>query len=117
MTVPIKINGTTLVPQPATANWLPNEGGGKLSGVSHLGAYHILVLRCVPTQGGASNFNWRDYENQVLTSIQAYPPGQDGQNGTPTTYNSGVASEPIREISSGPGGILRGIEMRIKVVI
>lgn len=117
MTVAIKINGTTLIPQPATATWSPNEGGGKLSGVSHLGAYRILILRCVPTQGGASNFNWTDYENTVLTSIQAYPPGQDGQTGTATTYSSGVVSEPIREIQAGPGGILRGIEMRVKVVI
>lgn len=117
MTVPIKCNGTSLVPQPGTVSWLPNEGGDKLDGTLHLGAYHILVLRCVPAPGGASNFNWTDYENTVLTSIQAYPPGQDGQTGTPTTYNSGVVSEPINEIRSEPGGILRGIEMRVKVVI
>lgn len=117
MTVSIQINGTDLDPQPATVTWLPNDGGGKLSGVRHLGAYELLELVCVPTPGGSSNFNWLDYENQVLTSIRAYAPGDDGQTGTPVTYNSGVVSQPIEKIESGPGGILRGVKMVVAVVI
>jgi hypothetical protein len=117
MTVSIQINGTDLNPQPSSVTWKPNPAGGKLDGTTHLGAYHLLELVCVPTPGGSSNFNWTTFENTVLTSIRAYAPGDDGQDGTPVTYNSGVVSRPIEEIRSEGGGILRGIKMTVAVVI
>jgi len=112
----IKINGIALLPQPATVTWQPADVGARLNGTQYLGAYELLVLRCVPTAGGAVYFNWPDFENQVLTSIRIYPPGEDGQTGLPVTYTSGVVSQPIKEIRAEPGGILRGIEMVVAVV-
>lgn len=117
MTVAIQINGVTLNPQPASVTWKPSPTGSKLDGTLHLGAYQVLELVAVPTPGGSSNFNWTDYENLVLTSVRAYAPGDDGQTGAAVTYNSGVVSQPIEEIRSEPGGILRGIKMTLAVVI
>lgn len=114
MTVEIQINGTALVPQPRDANWRPTPNGPKLDGTEDVSSYDTLVLRAPPARGGTANFNWGDFENQVLTSIQAFPKGQTMKTGTATTYNSGVVSAPIT-VSAQPGDILQ-TEMIVRVV-
>ncbi len=116
MTVEIQINSTALIPQPRTATWELSGEGGKLDGTDHLGGYDTLVLRSPPSRGGTANWNWADYENQALTSVQAMPRGQTMRNGTETTYNSGVVSKPIPTAGSEPGDIVPSVELRILVV-
>jgi hypothetical protein len=116
MTVEIQIDGSALNPQPRDAVWELNSEGGKLDGTDHLGAYDTLILRSPPSRGGTANWNWTDYENQVLTSVQAMPRGQTMRNGTETTYNSGVVSKPIATVGSEPGDIVPSVELRILVV-
>ena len=116
MTVSIQIDGTALNPQPRTATWDLNSGGGKLDGTDHLGAYDTLVLRSPPARGGTANWNWKDFENQVLTSIQAMPRGQTMKTGSATTYNSGVVAKPISTVVASPGDIVESVELRVLVV-
>lgn len=117
MAVEIQINGTALNPQPRTGDWRPFIQGGKLDGTDGTGAYRTLVLRSPNSRGGTANFNWEDFENSVLTSIQAFPPGETMKNGSATTYNSGVVSKPIKTLRSQPGDIVPPVEFVINVVV
>lgn len=116
MTVEIQCNGTALFPQPRDVNWESVQVSGKLDGTDAIGAYEILVLKAPPEAGGTANWNWSNFENSVLTSVQA-PARFDNTFGTAVTYNSGVVSERIKRIDSTVGNVINGVEMRIKVVV
>lgn len=94
MPVTIKLNGTALRPQPAEATWITDIVDQKLNGTDATGAYQILKLSS--PQYRDSGYNWDTYENSVLTSIQAFAPG-DTPNGASVLYNSGVVARKIRE--------------------
>lgn len=117
MAVTLTINGTALNPQPRTAQWDLQSGGGKLDGTDHLGAYDILILTSPNARGGTANWNWNSFENQVLTSIIAPARGQTMKDGSGTTYNSGVVARPIMEVRDVPGGVLESVEFRVLVVV
>jgi hypothetical protein len=115
MTVTVQINGTTLNPQPSETAWEESVTGGKLDGTDALGAYSVLTLRAPVESGGTANWNWSDFENQVLTSITV-PDRLETMRGTGTTYSSGVVSKKITKTNAPPGGLVRGVEMRVLVV-
>jgi hypothetical protein len=94
MPVTIKINGVTLTPQPMETTWFSDVIDQRLNGTDATGAYQILRLSTPRFRN--SVFNWDTYENQVLTSIQAFAPG-DTPNGASVLYNSGVVARKIRE--------------------
>lgn len=94
MPVTIKCNGVALIPQPQEATWTIDIVDQKLDGTDALGAYR--VLRLSTPQYRDSGYNWDTYENSVLTSIQAFAPG-DTPNGASVLYNSGVVARRIRE--------------------
>jgi len=116
MAVTVQINGATLNPQPASVDWESNIIGGLLSGIDALGAYETVILRAPVDQGGTANWNWASYENQVLTSI-TIPARFSTMRDTGTTYSSGVVSSRISRIDAPPGGLVRGVEMRVRVVV
>ena len=113
MAVDIQINGTSLVPQPKEVRWEPVSVGGKLDGSEALGAYRLLVLEAPDDR--ADNFNWDTFENQVLTSVQVFPPGETTDTGSATVYNSGAVSKSLK-YATGPDYLLRGVALRILVV-
>jgi len=96
MPVTIKLNGTDLIPQPMEANWGTTITEQKLNGTDATGAYQ--TFRISAPRFRDSGYNWDDYENQVLTSLQAFAPG-DTPNGASVLYNSGVVSRKITEYS------------------
>lgn len=116
MTVEIQLNGTALTPQPRETIWNTNIIGGKLNGTEEAGAYQILTLRAPVGSGGTANWNWGDLDNTVLTSIQCHAP-YDTMKGSAVTYSSGVVSRAIRTVSTPPGGLVRGVEMDILIII
>jgi hypothetical protein len=117
MAVTVQINGTTLNPQPASVDWESNIIGGKLDGSEAIGAYEAVTLRAPVDNGGTVNWNWSTYENQTLTSIVLPARFETMKEASGTTYNSGVVSKRIRAIDAPPGGLVRGVEMRVLVVI
>lgn len=114
MSVTVKINGTTLIPQPAETVWEFATLGQKMNGTDGLGAYMLHTLKAPVHVGGTSN--WDDYDNTVLTSIVTHAPG-DTMRGTEITYSSGVVSRPLRAQSAPPGGLVQGVELEILVVV
>lgn len=111
----IKINGVTLVPQPAAAKWEENISGSKLNGTDEVGAYKIFKITAPPLVDGES-FNWQTYENQVLTSLQAYAPG-DQPSGANVTYSAGVVSRKIKSYEMPLERTVQGVEMEIAVIV
>ena len=111
----IKINGVTLDPQPARAKWDDNIVDGKLNGTDALGAYRTLTIQAPPLAGQA-NFNWTDFQNQVLSSIQAFAPG-DQPTGSNVIYSSGVVSRQIKTYDVGDDRTVGGVQMEILVVV
>lgn len=117
MAVVVAINGVTLNPQPAEVNWeTPIIGDDKLDGTEATGAYETVTLRAPVDNGGTANWNWSTYENQVLTSI-VLPARFSTMRDTGTTYSSGVVSKRIKSISAPPGGLVRGVELTVSVII
>lgn len=116
MSVSVAINGTALNPQPASVDWETTITGGKLDGTDATGASRTAVLRAPVFQGGTVNFNWDSFANSVLTSIVLPAPG-DTQQGTGVTYSSGVVAKEITSYEAPPGGLVRGVEMRVMVVV
>lgn len=110
----IQINGTTLIPQPRTIEWISSDVGGKLDGTTATGAYDVLVLKSPPSNGGTANFNWGDYENSTLTSVRVMAKGDSQKTGANVTYSSGAVSRPIKIISK-PGDIIE-TQMEILVI-
>lgn len=110
----IRINGTTLSPQPAYDSWEENVAGGKLDGTDELGAYKIFRMQAPALAGQA--FNWQAFENQVLTSLQAYAPG-DLPTGADVVYSSGVVSRKIKRLESPLDRSVTGVELEIAVVV
>lgn len=110
----IKINGTALSPQPAFDAWVENVAGGKLDGTDALGAYKIFRMQA-PNLAGQT-FNWQTFENQVLTSLQAYAPG-DLPTGADVVYSSGVVSRKIKTFESPLDRTVTGVELEIAVVV
>lgn len=108
----IAINGTVLEPQPAWDEWQSEIVSSLLNGTESIGAYQRFVMRCPPL--GGQDFNWIDFENQELVSLQAYPVG-----GLPTDaavlYTSGVVSRKIRILTSPLDRSVTGIELTILV--
>jgi hypothetical protein len=110
----IKINGTTLTPQPASDVWEENISGGMLDGTDEVGAYKIFRIQAPVLAGQA--FNWQQFENQVLTSLQAYAPG-DLPTGTDVVYSAGVVSRKIKQFQMPLDQTVRGVELEIAVVV
>ena len=109
--VTIKINGTSLVPQPMEANWISEIVDQKLNGTDAIGSYQIFKMAAPRNR----NSNWDDYENQVLTSLQAFAPG-DTPNGASVLYSAGVVSRKIREYSVDINRTVMA-EMEILVIV
>lgn len=116
MSVTVQINGVTLNPQPAEVNWSTDVIDGKLDGTEAVGASMIATLRAPVDGGGTVNWNWDTYDNSVLSSI-VLPPPFSTQRDTGTTYSSGVVSRAIRKIDAPPGGLVRGVEMQVLVIV
>jgi len=116
MTVEIQLDGTALTPQPRETTWQTPIVGGKMDGTEALGSYYTLTLRAPVGSGGTANWNWGNFANSVLTSIQAHAP-YDTMKGSAVTYNSGVVARAVRTISTPPGGLVRGVEMDILIII
>jgi len=95
MPITIKLNGTTLVPQPMESNWVSEVIDQKLNGTDSIGAYQTFRISAPKTRTS----NWDDYENQVLTSLQAFAPG-DTPNGASVLYSAGVVARKIKEYST-----------------
>lgn len=110
----IKINGTTLEPQPAFDAWEEVIFDQKLDGVEALGAYKVFRMRA-PSLAGQT-FNWDQFENQVLSSLQAYAPG-DLPTGADVVYSSGVVSRKIARFESPLDRSVTGVELVILVVV
>jgi hypothetical protein len=111
----IKINGVTLAPQPARAVWQSDITEQKLNGTDEVGAFRIFRIESPKLAG--QTFNWLDYENQVLTSLQAYAPG-DPPDGADVVYSSGVVSRKVKEIQMpAEGATIAGVELEIAVVV
>lgn len=116
MAVTVAINGTTLNPQPAEVNWSTDVIDGKLDGTEAVGAYMVATLKAPVDSGGTVNWNWGTYDNLVLSSI-VLPPPYSTQRDTGTTYSSGVVSKAIRKIEAPLGGLVRGVEMQVLVIV
>lgn len=116
MTVTVSINGTTLNPQPAEVDWTTNTIEGKLDGTEATGAYMVATLKAPVRSGGTANWNWGNYDNLVLSSI-VLPAPFSTQRDTGVTYSSGVVSRAIKQMQAPPGGLVRGVEMEVMVVV
>lgn len=114
----VKINGSTLTPQPRDVAWGNEIVGDKLDGTQSLGAYRPLSLRAPTVHGTASDFNWSNFENAVHTSIDVQAPGETGVSGSTVNYSSGVIAKAIRSLTGEPGDLLAaGIELELLVVV
>lgn len=111
--VTIKINGTTLSPQPMEANWITEVVDQKLNGTDALGAYQIFRISTPRTRNSA--YNWNDFENSVLTSIQAFAPG-DTPSGASVLYSAGAVARKIREYTVDTNRTFM-TEMEILVIV
>ena len=116
MAVTVQINGTALNPQPRETVWNVEIIGQKLNGTEEAGAYQVLTLRAPVSTGGTANWNWGDFDNTVLTSVTA-PAPFDTMKGTAVTYSSGAIARAIRSNAAPPGGLVRGVEMDILVIV
>ena len=116
MSVTVSCNGVALNPQPADVDWESNIIDEKLDGTDATGAYQSVILRFPVDRGGTANWNLATYENQTLTSI-VLPPRFSTMRDTGTTYSSGVVSKRIASIKSPPGGLVRGVELQILVIV
>jgi hypothetical protein len=114
--VSVAINGNVLNPQPADVDWEVNIIEQKLNGTDGSGAYQVVTLRAPVDRGTLSNWNWGTYANSVLSSI-VLPPPYSTMRDTGTTYSSGVVSRAIRKIENPPGGLIRGVELQILVIV
>jgi len=116
MTVTIAINGVTLNPQPAETSWERAIINEKLDGTDSVGAYWLHTLKAPVDRGGTASWNWSTYSNSVLTSITTHAPF-DTMRGTAVTYSSGVVSKAIKSQNAPPGGLVRGVELSLLVVV
>lgn len=110
----IAINGTTLQPQPMDDSWEDAIISGKLNGTDEIGAYKIFRMRC-PALGG-QDFNWDLFENQVLSSLTAYAPGELPTSAN-VTYTDGVISRKISRYNSPLDRSVTGVELVIQVIV
>lgn len=115
MAVTVQINGVTLNPQPAEVNWSSEIVGDYLDGSQAVGAYETVTLVAPVDSGGTANWNWGNYENMVLTSI-TIPARFETMRGSGTTYSDGVISKRIKSTNAPPGGLVRGVEMEVRVI-
>lgn len=110
----IKIDGVTLQPQPAFDAWEDEVGSGVLNGTQVVGAYKRFRMRS-PTLAGQV-FNWASFENQVLTSLQAYAPG-DVPTGANVIYSGGVVAQKISKYDSPLDRSVTGVELVLLVIV
>jgi len=110
----IAINGTILQPQPANDAWEDAVVDTVLDGTEAIGAYKIFRMQAPNLAGQA--FNWDTFENQVLTSLQTYAPG-DLPTGTDVVYNSGVVAKKISRYQSPLDRSVTGVELVLLVVV
>ena len=110
----ITINGDLLEPQPASTEWQLPIAGNKLDATQALAAYATFIVTSPPIKN--QFFNWKSYENLVLTSLGCYAPGETPE-GTPITYSSGVVSRKITAYQQPEDRTVRQIRMEILVVI
>jgi hypothetical protein len=110
----IAINGTPLEPQPAWDEWESELIDRKLNGTHAIGAYRIFRLRS-PNLAGQS-FNWVQFDNQVLVSLQTYAPG-DLPTGANVVYSEGVVAGKIQRYTSPLDRSVSGVDLEILVLI
>ena len=113
----VLINGIKLEPQPAATSWAPAVTGSNLDGTETLGGYWQLTLSSPPVgRDQTTAFNWRDFENQVLTSVTVPAPGK-GPEDPVTTYNSGVVSKKIQQFNQPRERTISGVALSLLVVV
>jgi hypothetical protein len=110
----IAINGVTLLPQPANDVWKDAVIDGVLNGTEAVGAYKIFRMQAPALAG--QPFNWDNFENRVLTSLQAYAPG-DVPTGANVVYSAGVVSKKISRYQSPLDRSVTGVELVVQVII
>lgn len=89
--------------------------GSKLNGTDEVGAYKIFTITSPPLVEGEA-FNWQTFENQPLTSLQAFAPG-DQPSGANVTYSAGVVSRKIRAFEMPLERTVQGVELQIAVIV
>ena len=109
----IAINGIELEPQPAVTSWEDIITNSNLNGTDGLGAYKLFRMQAPALAG--QDFNWDDFENQVLTSLQTYPP-----NGLYTDadviYTAGIVSRKIAKYESPIDNSVINVELVLQVI-
>lgn len=110
----VKLNGTKLLPQPANDAWEEGLLGQRLNGTDEVGAYRVFRMKAPALAGQA--FNWKQFENQELQSLQAYEVG-----GLPTgddvVYTGGVVARKIARWESPLDRSVTGVELEVLVLI
>lgn len=110
----IAINGVELQPQPANDAWEDVPVNQNLNGTDGLGAYKIFRMQAPALAG--QPFNWDSFENQVLTSLTAYAPGELPTSAE-VTYNTGVVSKKILKYDSPLDRSVVNVELAILVIV
>ena len=110
----IAINGIELEPQPAITSWEDVITNSNLDGTDGLGAYKLFRMQA-PNLAGQT-FNWDDFENQVLLSLQAYAPN-DLYTGADVLYTSGVVSRKIAKYESPVNNSIVNVELLLQVIV
>jgi hypothetical protein len=110
----IKINGTELQPQPAQDIWEDTVIDQVLDGTDAVGALKAFVIEAPVLAGQV--FNWRQFENQILASLQTYAPG-DLPTGADVIYSDYVASGKISRYRMPVDQTVTGVTMRILVAV
>lgn len=110
----VKINGVALSPQPASSQWNIPTTGNKLNATNNVGAFASFVISAPPLKD--QTYNWADFENIELASIETYPPSTNPE-GTYQVYNSGVVSRKIQSYSQPQNRTVESISMEILVAL
>jgi hypothetical protein len=110
----IMANGSMLLPQPARATWDDTIIDQVLDGTQAVGAFRTLRISAPKLVDQA--FNWGSFENQVLSSLQAFAPG-DRPTGPDVVYSSGVVARKIKTYQMPEDRTVTGVELEILVVV
>lgn len=110
----ILLNDTLLSPQPSSAVWSVPVTGDNLDGTQTTGAYATFTISSPPIK--KQFFNWPAFENQVLTSLTCYAPG-DGPESNAVVYSAGVVSRKITTYQMPEDRTVKQVQLEILVVI
>lgn len=109
----IDINGVILIPQPNEAQFAQPTLGGILNGTEEEGVYWVITLTAPIYRNTA--YNWDVFENQVLTSLDLWAPG-DGPDDTPVVYDD-VIAKAISSYRNPADRTVRNVSLDILVAI